>query len=120
MNQNNEFKWLREEIITPENAKIIVLLSRFENANLIFLTDRDYRIGTIAIAVPIKLNSAKHVSSSTIPLMFGVKHELITKAIAEKVANTTNKLSIAITNFYNDIKDNFKIIFEVINKILNR
>ena len=118
-NDNNNLNWSKEEIATPDNSKIMIYLTEFKNASLIFLTDSDNKMGTIAIAVPMKLNSVNRISSSTIPLMFGVKNEFITRAIAEKVANKTNRLSIAITNFTSNIKDHYKILFDVINKILN-
>ncbi|MHA1381139.1 MAG: proteasome assembly chaperone 4 family protein [Candidatus Helarchaeota archaeon] len=120
-NENiNVLNWSREEILAPNNTKISAFFTKFKNANLIFLTDNDNKIGTIAIAVPIKLNSTSQITTSSVPLIFGVKNELITKAIAEKVANITNKLSIAITNFVSKIEENYKSLFKIIEKILKK
>ncbi|NVM04229.1 MAG: hypothetical protein HWN67_18000 [Candidatus Helarchaeota archaeon] len=119
-NERNDLNWLKEEKFISDNTKIIAFLTEFNNGVMIFLTDKNYRIGTIAIAVPMKLDNLNQINSSTIPLMFGVRNELITRAIAEKIAKTTNKLSIAITNFASDIKNHYNSLFDVINKLLNR
>ncbi len=123
MNINNAHKglnWLKEEKFISNNIKITGFLTEFNNGVMIFITDNDYKIGSIAISVPIKLDNLNQINSSTIPLMFGVRNELITRAIAEKIAKTKNTLSIAITNFASDIKDHYNSLFEVVNKLLNR
>ncbi|MFX0133782.1 MAG: hypothetical protein ACFFDN_09065 [Candidatus Hodarchaeota archaeon] len=119
-NENNNLIWLKEEKIISKNIKITAFLTEFNNGVIIFLTEKKIKIGTIAIALPMKLDQLNQISSSTIPLMFGVKNELITRAIAEKVAKNTNKLSIAITNFVSDLKEYYNSLFEVINNLLNR
>ncbi|MFX1451786.1 MAG: hypothetical protein ACFFCM_13135 [Promethearchaeota archaeon] len=118
--EKNDLFWIKEEKKISHNQTITAYLTEFNNGVIIFLTDKNLKIGTLAIALPMKLDQLNQIGSSSIPLMFGVKNELITRAIAEKVAKSTNKLSIAITNFLSDLKDYYNSLFELINNLLNR
>lgn len=120
MDEENNLIWFKEEVSTPDNLKITLFFTKFENAIIVFLTDKDIKIGTIAIAVPTKINSINKINSSIIPFMFGVKNELITRAIAEKVSKQTNRLSIIITNLVSDSKDYYSSLFGVIGKMLSK
>ena len=43
-NKKNNLIWLKEHIITPENTKITAFLTEFNNAIILFLTDKNIKI----------------------------------------------------------------------------
>ncbi len=108
-----------EEKIEKEDVSIYAFVVEISNALIVLLTDREYRTGTIAIAVPIRVSDRGPVSSSTLTV-FGTKYEFLTRALAERVAHNSQKMTFLSLNFSGNKENLAPVAFEVINKILQK
>ena len=82
-----------------------MLCINFKNGLIIFLTDSEEKFGTIGIGVPV-FSQISSSGSSTSPIVFGIKNELIVKSIASKIAQLTKKIVILIINISEEnVKD---------------
>ncbi len=112
-------KW---EIETTSRANITVkaYYTIFDNGLLVFLTDSDEKISSIAIGTPVPQMVARSGTSST-PIIFGTKNSLITKAIAEKIARNANKIAILILHFKTEEqRELMNLAARVIDQVLQK
>jgi len=94
---------IKKEI--EENKKFSLYFTEFTNGLIIFLSDSEKKFGTIGIGVPL-FPQISNRGSSTSPIVFGIKNELIVKSIASKIAQATKKIIILIINISEEnIKD---------------
>lgn len=90
---NSEIKWYSRREESEENP-LTVYITELENGILLLITDKGPRIGTIAIGIPNPaVKSRAHTSS--IPIVFGIRNELFSRAIAERTAHICQKIVIA-------------------------
>ena len=85
--------WFSRKEREKENP-IEVYITEFMNGLLFILSDKGPRLGTIAIGTPMPLPGDR-VNTSSIPIVFGIRNELIARAIAERVARASSKMVIA-------------------------
>lgn len=85
--------WFSRKEREKENP-IEVYISEFSNGLLFILSDKGPRLGTISIGTPMPLPGDR-INTSSIPIVFGIRNELISRAIAERVARASTKMVIA-------------------------
>ncbi len=86
-----KWHWWREK---DQKNPLILYLTELENGIILIISDRGVRIGTIAMGIP---NSSikSRINTSSIPIVFGVRNELFSRAIAERIAHICQKIVIA-------------------------
>ncbi|NVM55075.1 MAG: hypothetical protein HWN66_15325 [Candidatus Helarchaeota archaeon] len=90
---NNEVEWTvwREE---NQDNPLELYITELENGMLLIISDKGPRIGTIAMGIP-NPSIKSRINTSSIPIVFGIRNELFSRAIAERVAHICQKLVIA-------------------------
>ena len=89
--KNLEWVSWREE---TEDKSLTLHISELENGLLLIISDKGPRIGTIAVGTP-GISMKKQASTSSVPIVFGIRNELFSRAIAERVAHISKKIVIA-------------------------
>lgn len=107
--------WIEKKIVN-ENVKINVYYTEFTNGTIIFITDSEDKMGTIGIGVPLS-PLISSMGGATSPLVLGIKNELITKTIARKIAEITNKIVIAILNLSEKSLNSINLIINALSEI---
>ena len=77
-----------------QKSPLTVFLTELENGILIIISDTRARIGTVAIGISSQLVESR-TNTSSIPIVFGIRNELLARAIAERVAHQCQKIVIA-------------------------
>jgi len=85
--------WFSRKEREKENP-IEVYISEFTNGLLFILSDKGPRLGTIAIGTPMSLPGDR-INTASIPIVFGIRNEIIARAVAERVARASSKMVIA-------------------------
>lgn len=90
---NSGLKWYsrREE---KEKNPLNLFITELENGLIILITDKGPRIGTIAMGIPNPAVKSR-TDTSSIPIVFGIRNELFSRAIAERTAHICQKIVIA-------------------------
>ncbi|MHA1267221.1 MAG: hypothetical protein ACTSRS_18435 [Candidatus Helarchaeota archaeon] len=90
---SSNLKWLSWR---EENAEhpLSLYLTEIENGLLLIISDKGPRLGTIAIGTP-NLQIKGRTSISSVPIVFGFRNELFSRAIAERIAKLCQKIVIA-------------------------
>lgn len=84
----------REEVKEAER-KFSAVLFEIENAVLAFFTEgRALRLGTLAVALPLKIKTAEPTLSST---LLGDRNQMITRILAERLVTIFNKIALVST-----------------------
>ncbi|MHA1276625.1 MAG: hypothetical protein ACTSQI_01255 [Candidatus Helarchaeota archaeon] len=91
----SELEWYSRHENIGENP-LNIYISELENGVFMVLSDKGARIGTIAIGIPTS-SLKNRINISSMPIVFGIKHDLLTRAIAERVALVCQKIVIAST-----------------------
>ncbi|MHC1592074.1 MAG: prenylated flavin chaperone LpdD [Candidatus Helarchaeales archaeon] len=108
------------ETATCSDTTVTACHTRFDNGLLIYITDSDAKISSIAIGTPVPKMVSKSGTSST-PIVFGAKNSLITKAIAEKIARSTEKMSIVMMHLQNqESNDIMNLVMKLMENILQK
>ena len=107
-------KWIKKEI--EENEKFRVFFTEFINGLIIFLSDSENKFGTIGIGVPLSPQISNR-GSSTSPIVFGIKNELIVKSIASKIAQATKKIVILIINISEENLKDIDIVLKSLSSL---
>ena len=89
----SELKWYAWKEKDQENP-FVVFITELENGMLIILSDKGARIGTIALGIPSPLVKGRS-STSSMPIVFGIRNELLSRAISERIAQRCEKIVIA-------------------------
>lgn len=71
-----------------------LFLTELDNGILLVISDKGPKIGTIAIGIPDPSIKGR-INTSSIPIVFGFRNELFTRALAERIAHRTQKIIIA-------------------------
>lgn len=77
-----------------EDKSLTLHISEIENGLFLIISDKGPRIGTIAMGIP-STSVMSRVSTSSVPIVFGIRNELFSRAIAERVAHISKKIVIA-------------------------
>jgi len=84
----------REEV-KEADRRFSTILFELENAVLAFCTEgKTARLGTLAVALPLKRKSAEPALSST---LLGERNQTITRILAERLAIIFNKIALVST-----------------------
>jgi hypothetical protein len=92
--------WFSRKEREQENP-IEVYISEINNGLIFILSDKGPRLGTIAIGTPMPLPGDR-INTASIPIVFGIRNELLSRAIAERVARACSKLVIASVYLSNE------------------
>ncbi len=96
----SKIEWYSRIEENVENP-IRINISEFENGVIVVISDAGAKLGTIGIGVPTVV-AMNRISTSSMPLVFGIKNDLLTRAIAERVAQRCKKIVIASTHLSNE------------------
>jgi len=84
----------RDEI-KEADRKFSTFLFELENAVLAFFTEgRAPRLGTLAVALPLKMRSAEQALSS---ILLGERNQTVTRILAERLVTIFNKIALVST-----------------------
>ncbi|MHA1651074.1 MAG: hypothetical protein ACTSYB_12835 [Candidatus Helarchaeota archaeon] len=92
----SELKWYTKTEKDQVNP-LIAFITEVENGLFLLISDKAAQLGTIAIGLPTLLGK-NGISTSSIPIVFGIRNDLLTRAIAERVAFRCKKIVIASTH----------------------
>ena len=109
-------KWVEKKVI-HKNKKLFINYTEFINGLIIYISDTENKLGTIGIGVPL-LPSITSKGGATNSIVFGIKNELITKTLAQKIARMTNKIVIMIIHLSDESINNVEIILKTLLKSL--
>jgi len=84
-----------------------------ENAMLAFFFEDNARMGTVAIAMP----GSGEIASGRSSVLVGSKYMMTTRALAEKLAGKTGKMSIISMHTMLDEKEALRIYSKLLDKI---
>lgn len=77
------------------DKKFSTVLFEIENSVLAFFTEgKEPRLGTLAIALPLKMKSTEPTLSST---LLGDRNQTITRILAERLVTIFNKIALVST-----------------------
>ena len=103
---------IREEELKVENVNLHMSLIDTENAVIIFVFEKNERIGTLAFALPRTSPDKINLSSSLV----GVKNQIVSRALAERAALEFNKM--ALVSVFTTLTESkaLKYSFELLRK----
>lgn len=91
----SDVKWFsRSE--SNRDKSLTVFITELENGVVLVLSDKGPRLGTIALGLPSPVVKTQ-IDTSSMPIVFGIKNDLLTRAIAERVAHYCQKIVITST-----------------------
>ncbi|MFX1294694.1 MAG: hypothetical protein ACFFD2_07550 [Promethearchaeota archaeon] len=93
--ESSEVKWF-SRCEKDQEKPLTVFITELENGVFLVISDKGPRLGTIAIGIPTPLVKLR-VNISSMPIIFGIKNDLLTRAIAERVAHYFQKIVIVST-----------------------
>ena len=91
----SELEWYFRQESFGENA-LTAFISELDNGLFMVISDKGARLGTIAIGLPTS-SVQSGINTSSMPIVFGIKHDILTRAIAERAAHHCQKIVIAST-----------------------
>ena len=92
----------REEV-KEADGKFSTILFEIDNAVLAFFTEgKELRLGTLAVALPLKMKSLEPTLSST---LLGDRNQTITRILAERLVTIFNKIAL-VSTFTETIDEN--------------
>ena len=118
---NIKIRWITETIKTDEYS-LNAAITKLENGLLLIISENEYKLGSISISIPHKFQvGGESSTSTTIPIAFGKKNELISKALGQRLSHKTNSMVISIINIDEKnqkmIKDCAKLMDNILEKI---
>ena len=120
--RNSEIKWYSRREESEENP-LTLYITELENGIFLLITDKGPRIGTIAMGIPNPAVKSRAITSS-IPIVFGIRNELFSRAIAERTAHICQKIVIASVFLSNETTElaqrSLKFAVESIQTYLSR
>ena len=78
------------EELNEENSSFFAVYIETKNANQLFLSESEDKLGTLAVAVP----QPNLVGSTISSVLIGDKNVMIARLLAELLAHKTNKISL--------------------------
>ena len=109
-----------EESCPLQGVKISITLVSLENATLVLVTDKnnEYRIGNIALAMPITGMIGE--TSPSIFTLFGSGEGLLAKAIAGRISTKMGKTVLSIVGLKQDDLGTISVVLKAAEEILAR
>ncbi len=83
-------KIFKEELI-ERDTRFLAVLVETENANQLFLSEGEDKLGTLAVAIP---QPQKLVGIPLSSILLGDRNRMISRVLAELVAQKTKKISL--------------------------
>ncbi len=118
----SEIEWYSRREENEENP-LTLFITELENGILLLITDKGPRIGTIAVGVPNPAVKSR-TNTSSIPIVFGIRNELFSRAIAERTAHICQKIVIASVFLSNETPElaqrSLKFAVESIREYLSK
>lgn len=107
-----------EESCELEGAKISVAVVSLENAAIVLVTNKknEYRVGNIALAMPIRAGTGE--TSPSILALFGSGSGLLAKAVAGKISSKMGKAVLSMVGLKEDDLGAVSTILKVTEGIL--
>ena len=90
---NSEIEWYSRREHNEEHP-LAIYITELENGIFLVITDKGPRIGTIAMGIPNPVVKSR-AETSSVPIAFGIRNELFSRAIAERTAHISQKIVIA-------------------------
>ena len=110
-------KIFKEELIERDTRFLAVYIMT-ENANQLFLSEGDDKLGTLAVAIP---QPEKLVSSPLSSILLGDRNTMISRALAELLVQKTKKISL-VSVFIKSVSERevAPILRELMEKVLKK
>jgi hypothetical protein len=109
-----------EESFEASGAKVSVCVASLENAALVLVTDKrnEYRIGTIALALP----TGGNIGEITPPILtlFGSGGGLLAKALAGRLSTKMGKAVLSIVGLLDDSLETVSLILKASERIIEK
>ena len=93
--ERSKISWYKKTEKNQETP-LTIYITEIENGVFLILSDKEARLGTIAIGLPSPQGKTR-VSTSSMPIVFGIRNDLLTRAVAERIAHHSQKIVIAST-----------------------
>ncbi|MHA1835564.1 MAG: hypothetical protein ACTSYQ_01350 [Candidatus Odinarchaeia archaeon] len=103
------------KVISDSIGEIKGLVLIVENGIFILISQGTYKLGTTALALPVKSDEGFMVSYGT--QVFGVRNEVLAKSISERIANKKNKMVIASVMIKEEKPDLIDKILKLVNRL---
>jgi hypothetical protein len=109
-----------EESCELQGTKVSVSVISLENATIVLVTDKknEYRIGTVALAMPITGRIGE--TSPSILTLFGSGGGLLAKALAGRMSTKMGKVVLSIVGLMDDDLATVSSILGVAEKIMEK
>ncbi len=113
----SELKIIQEET-KERDTLFLTTYIEMENASLFFLSERERRLGTLAIAIPQK---ERNIGLPLSSILLGDRNVIITRILAERLASKMNKISL-VSVFIRSIdeKETGPILFRILEKVIQK
>jgi hypothetical protein len=82
---------IRKEELIEENSSYFSVYIETENANQLFLSEGEDKLGTLAVSIP---QPSKLVGSTLSSVLLGQKNMMVARLLAELLAHKTGKISL--------------------------
>ncbi|MFX0068253.1 MAG: hypothetical protein ACFFA1_04195 [Promethearchaeota archaeon] len=105
-------------IIEEKEEHLSGLAINLENGIILAISDGEYRVGTLAIGVPLSIEEKK-TAAVTFPV-FGTRNEIFAKSMAERTAHEMNRIAIVIISLKKAEEDSamaYKLLRRILDKI---
>jgi hypothetical protein len=117
---NIKIRWITESIHKDEYS-LNAAITKLENGLLLIISENEYKLGSISISIPHKFQvGGESSTSTTIPIAFGKKNELISKALGQRLSHKTNSMVISIINIDEKNQKMIKDCAKLMDKILEK
>lgn len=93
------------------------LAINLENGIIVAISDGEYRVGTIAIGVPLSIEEKK-TAAVTFPV-FGTRNEIFAKSMAERTAHEMNRIAVVIISLKKAEEDSARV-YKLLKRILDK
>lgn len=109
---------LSKNMMEEKEEHLSALAINLENGIILAISDGEYRVGTIAIGVPLSIEEKK-TAAVTFPV-FGTRNEIFAKSMAERTAHEMNRIAIVIISLKNAEEDSasaYRLVRKILDKI---
>ena len=109
---------MSKNIMEEKEEHLSALVMNLENGIVLAVSDGEYRVGTIAIGVPLRIEEKK-TAAVTFPV-FGTRNEIFAKSMAERIAHEMNRIAVVIISLKKAEEDSasaYKLVKRILDKI---
>lgn len=108
---------LSKNILEEKEEHLSALALDLGNGVILAISDSEYRVGTIAIGVPLTIEEKK-TAAVTFPV-FGTRNEIFAKSMAERTAHEMNRIAVVIISLKKAEEDSAKV-YRLVRRILDK